>query len=193
MTTTRSRSAFGVRLVYLLVAFLLPLAGCFGQGEYNYEIHRTAFENEWETIRVDNVGVDIDLPKQPRFGGLSRYEILTNRPDVCCIKMHRFLYQSTPDIGACLDVRIHRYAAAKYGAILKENSGKLIFGWSTWDPKRILDGIQERRPDKRVREFLKCYKAPDGDVIVVGSYYSLNDESDVKAIKRMINSVKPYR
>lgn len=181
----------GSRFVGTLAAMLL-VTGCFGQGEYNHEIHRTPFEGEWETVRVDHVGVDIELPKQP-WTGLSRYEISTIWPNKCSIEMHRFLYRTTPEVGSALGIDIFRYSAAVYRDILKRNKGKLEFGIVGWDTKNIFSKIQEQHPLKRRWEFLKSFKAPGGDVVVVGCIYGLNDERDVKAIKRMINSVKPYR
>lgn len=185
------RTILGSRFVGVLAAMLL-VTGCFGQAKPTPEIHRTSFEKEWETVRVDSIGVDIDLPKQPWFGP-SRYDRGGDWPDHCSIYMHRFLYPGTSEAGSALRVTIRRYSASDYKDILKRNNGKLESGVGGWETKEIFSKIQEQHPGKRTWEFLKCYKAPEGDVVVARCSYGLNDERDVKAIKRMINSVKPYR
>ena len=178
--------------------------GCLWSGPFaDHSVHKTPFNTGWETVNLENVGVDIDLPRDPKTSKYPIYEIDSTYPNSTMIDMHRHLYRSMPEWGAMLRLSLHRQNRTSYAENLRSHDGKLSISATEWEPDHLFEGVHREHalirkaspsePAIYSWEFVRCYRAPSGDVIIVSCVYAMDDQEDIKAIEHMINSVRPTR
>ncbi|MBN1867984.1 hypothetical protein JW916_11910 [Candidatus Sumerlaeota bacterium] len=192
-----------VILRYFLLGALsgpLLIAGCL-QGPFaDHRVHRTPFDRGWETVHLEDVGVTIELPAKPEKG-FPVYEIRSTLPNSTDINMHPVLMRSIPEWASMLSLYIYREKENAYRENTQSNNNRVDACGTLWEATNLFDKMQRQhvlikkgvppQPDVYRWDFLKCYKAPNGDVIIVSCVYAMDDEEDFKAIERMIDSVCP--
>lgn len=187
---------------------LISISGCSLVGP---SIRKTRFDTGWESVRLESVGVEIELPKEPQQAALPTYIISEHRQGrVARIEMHLSYIRSQPTGGVPLLIVVLRSKRELLHRLIEKD--QLIWAASTFDADLLFSEIQRNRvPDTPIWcendpdadnswssenyrwEFVKCYKTPGDDVIIVTCLYSIVDSEDLPHIERMINSVRPYR
>ena len=187
----------------LLLVIILVAGGCVWGPFADYSVHKTPFNTGWEIVHLPNIGVDIELPKDPEHSPFPIYEIVSTYPEFVIVNMHRSLYRSTPEWGSLLTLSIHRYKKNVYFDLTSGIGNRLEVSGVSWNTPQLFERMQRQHvllrkaipPEQAIYrwDFLRCYRAPDGDVITASCTYGMNDEEDFKAIEHMIDSVHPTR
>ena len=194
----------GIGRLFLLCILLITLLlseGCLYGPFASHRVHKTPFNNGWEIVRLESVGVDIELPVKPRRG-IPYYEIKSNFPDEADINMHPKFMSSMHEWIPMLSLYIYRQNSTEHRESIKDNNGMQGMAGILWDTENLFAGIQQKHvllrkgvppeTDTYRWDFLKCYKDPNDDVIIVNCVYVMDEEEDIKAIERMMNSVRPF-
>lgn len=197
---------FVTKMFLVLGAILLitTLIGC----RIGYQgVRKTPFNVDWEYVHLEHVGVEIELPKEPDYTIFPSYIMSNYMPDgdpEVLIRLHLRYEGITPTGTSSLRLRIIRRQKDRFWDLIRDSGNEFIWSSTAWDVEKLFDTIQQKHvkvadvigvgePAIYRWDFMKCFEAPGGDVIIVSCIYAMNDPEDIESIKRMIDSVRPLR